>query len=50
LIKKQVENVQIPKLDKKINFSFIKIAPFIFIAIFIGELMMLVLDHYSQLS
>ena len=36
LIKKQVENVQIPKLDKKINFSFIKIAPFIFIAIFIG--------------
>ena len=36
LIKKQVENVQMPKLDKKINFSFIKIAPFIFIAIFIG--------------
>ena len=36
LIKKQVENVQIPKLDKKINFSIIKIAPFIFIAIFIG--------------
>ena len=36
LIKKQVENIQIPKLDKKINFSFIKIAPFIFIAIFIG--------------
>ena len=36
LIKKQVENVQIPKLDKKINFSFIKIAPFIFLAIFIG--------------
>ena len=36
LIKKQVENIQIPKLDKKINFSFIKIAPFIFLAIFIG--------------
>tara|TARA_B100000965_G_scaffold351726_1_gene326500 strand:+ start:270 stop:1442 length:1173 start_codon:yes stop_codon:yes gene_type:complete len=35
-IKKQVNNVKIPKLEKKLNFSFIKIAPFIFIAIFVS--------------
>tara|TARA_Y100000590_G_C15725255_1_gene1014983 strand:+ start:1131 stop:2306 length:1176 start_codon:yes stop_codon:yes gene_type:complete len=36
LIKNQVDNVKIPKLEKKINFSYIKIAPFIFLAIFIS--------------
>ena len=35
-IRKQVDNVKIPKLEKKLNFSFIKIAPFIFIAIFVS--------------
>ena len=35
-IKQQVNNVKIPKLEKKLNFSFIKIAPFIFIAIFVS--------------
>ena len=35
-IKKQVDNVQIPKLEKKLNFSFLKIAPFIFISIFVS--------------
>tara|TARA_Y100000590_G_scaffold212833_1_gene241167 strand:- start:5092 stop:6270 length:1179 start_codon:yes stop_codon:yes gene_type:complete len=36
LIKEQVNNVKIPKLEKKIKFSFLKIAPFIFVAIFIS--------------
>ena len=36
MIKKYVESVQIPKLEKKLNFSFIKITPFIFLAIFVG--------------
>ena len=36
MIKQQVDNVKIPKLEKKLNFSFIKIAPFIFIAIFVS--------------
>ncbi len=36
MIKRQVENVKIPKLEKKLNFSIIKIAPFIFIAIFVS--------------
>ena len=35
-IKKQVNEVKIPKLEKKLNFSFIKIAPFIFISIFVS--------------
>jgi len=35
-IKREVNNVKIPKLEKKLNFSFIKIAPFIFIAIFVS--------------
>ena len=35
-IKQQVNDVKIPKLEKKLNFSFIKIAPFIFIAIFVS--------------
>ena len=35
-IKKQVNNVNIPKLKKKLDFSFIKIAPFIFISIFVS--------------
>ena len=35
-IKKQVDNVKIPKLEKKLNFSFLKIAPFIFISIFVS--------------
>ena len=36
IIKAHINNVKIPKQDIKINFSFIKIAPFIFVAIFIG--------------
>ncbi|HJO13533.1 MAG: MFS transporter [Pelagibacteraceae bacterium] len=36
LIKKHIQNVLIPKLETKLNFSFIKIAPFIFLAIFVG--------------
>ena len=35
MIKKQVDSVIIPKLEKKLNFSFVKIAPFIFISIFV---------------
>ena len=35
-IKNEVNNVRIPKLEKKLNFSFFKIAPFIFIAIFVS--------------
>ncbi len=35
-IKQQVNDVKIPKLEKKLNFSFLKIAPFIFIAIFVS--------------
>jgi len=35
-IKKQVDNVKIPKLEKKLNFSFLKIAPFIFVSIFVS--------------
>ena len=36
MIKTQVNNVKIPTFEKKLNFSFIKIAPFIFIAIFVS--------------
>jgi MFS family permease len=36
LIKEHIKKVHIPKQDKKFNLSFIKLAPFIFIAIFIG--------------
>ena len=36
IIKNQVENVHIPKLEKKFNFSYLKIAPFIFLSIFIS--------------
>jgi len=36
MIKKQVDDVKIPKLEKKLNFSLIKIAPFIFITILIS--------------
>ena len=36
MIKKQVDSVIIPKLEKKLNFSFVKIAPFIFISIFVS--------------
>ena len=36
LIKEHIKNVHIPKQEKKINLSFVKLAPFIFIAIFIG--------------
>ena len=36
MIKQQVESVRIPKLEKKLNFSYIKIAPFIFISIFVS--------------
>ena len=36
IIKAHINNVKIPKQDIKINFSFIKVAPFIFVAIFIG--------------
>ncbi len=35
-IKKEVNDVKIPKLEKKINFSFLKLAPFIFISIFVS--------------
>ena len=35
-IKKHINNVIVPDQAKKINFSFIKIAPFIFVAIFIS--------------
>ena len=35
-IKKHVKKVKIPKIRKKINLSFFKIAPFIFLAIFVG--------------
>ncbi|PPR53551.1 MAG: putative MFS-type transporter YcaD [Alphaproteobacteria bacterium MarineAlpha5_Bin6] len=35
-IRTQVNNVKIPKLEKKLNFSFLRIAPFIFIAIFVS--------------
>lgn len=36
IIKKHVESVKIPRLKKKFNFSLFKIAPFIFLAIFVG--------------
>ena len=36
MIKQQVDNVRLPKLEKKLNFSFLKIAPFIFISIFVS--------------
>ena len=36
MIKQQVNNVRLPKLEKKLNFSFLKIAPFIFISIFVS--------------
>tara|TARA_B100000401_G_scaffold404990_1_gene319547 strand:- start:777 stop:1433 length:657 start_codon:yes stop_codon:yes gene_type:complete len=36
LIKKHIENVEIPKQKKQISFSFIVMAPFVFVAIFIG--------------
>ncbi|MDC0194948.1 MFS transporter [Alphaproteobacteria bacterium] len=36
IIKTHINNVKIPKQVIKINFSFIKVAPFIFVAIFIG--------------
>jgi len=36
IIKNQVENVKIPKLKKKLNFSYVKIAPFIFLSILIS--------------
>ena len=36
VIKNHINNVKIPEQIKKINFSFLKIAPFIFIAIFIS--------------
>ena len=36
LIKNHINNVKVPEQLKKINFSFIKIAPFIFVAIFIS--------------
>ncbi|SVA35553.1 uncharacterized protein METZ01_LOCUS88407 [marine metagenome] len=36
MIKQQVDNVKIPKFEKKLNFSFIKIAPFIFVSIFVS--------------
>ena len=35
-IKNHINNVKVPEQLKKINFSFIKIAPFIFVAIFIS--------------
>ena len=35
-IKNHINNVKVPEQIKKINFSFIKIAPFIFVAIFIS--------------
>ena len=36
VIKKQVESVKVPKIEKKLNFSFVKIAPFIFLSIFVS--------------
>ena len=36
IIKDHINNVKIPEQVKKINFSFLKVAPFIFMAIFIG--------------
>ena len=36
IIKNHINNVKIPKQINKINFSLVKVAPFIFIAIFIG--------------
>jgi len=36
MIKQHVDSVRIPKLEKKLNFSFVKIAPFIFISIFVS--------------
>ena len=33
MIKQQVDNVKLPKLEKKLNFSYVKIAPFIFLSI-----------------
>lgn len=36
IIKGHINNVKIPEQVKKINFSFLKVAPFIFMAIFIG--------------
>ena len=36
MIKQQVDNVRLPTLEKKLNFSFLKIAPFIFISIFVS--------------
>ena len=36
VIKNHINNVKIPEQVKKINFSLVKVAPFIFIAIFIG--------------
>jgi MFS family permease len=36
IIKNHINNVKIPEQVKKINFSLVKVAPFIFIAIFIG--------------
>ena len=36
IIRNHVNSVKIPEQLKKINFSFLKIAPFIFVAIFIG--------------
>ena len=35
-IKQHIKSVRIPKIETKLNFSFIKIAPFIFLAIFVG--------------
>ena len=36
IIKQHIQSVRIPKIKTKLNFSFIKIAPFIFLAIFVG--------------
>ena len=36
MIKKQVNSVKIPKLEKTLSFNFVKIAPFIFVAILIS--------------
>ena len=36
IIKQHIQSVRIPKIETKLNFSFIKIAPFIFLAIFVG--------------
>ena len=35
-IKQHVQSVRFPKIETKLNFSFIKISPFIFLAIFVG--------------